>query len=75
MKGDINSSYTDQESDFAKAFSSCHASMCSVECDCGRVFFVSHPGHGDYEDGELKELTLKSEMDQSYFECSEFDGR
>lgn len=69
----INDLFTDEESAFDTAFS--HLStLCSTQCDCGRVYFVSCQGHGDYSEGELEELLGKAKAEpKKYFECHQFD--
>lgn len=51
----VNDFYTEQESRFARAFCD-HAALCSVECACGRVHYVTAAGHGDYDTGQLEKL-------------------
>lgn len=58
---------------FAKHFvrSSC---LCSVECGCGRVHFVTARGHGDYNEGELDRLKeLAEAKPDKYIACENFD--
>jgi hypothetical protein len=51
--------YTDQISRLARAF--VHgATLCRIECACGRVHFVSSPQRGDYGDGELESLQAQA---------------
>lgn len=53
--------YTKRQSWCDRAFS-IGGSCCSAHCEaCGRVYFVTSPGHGDYEEGELEELRENSE--------------
>lgn len=48
--------YTPQQSRFDRAFTVL-ASSCSILCQaCGRTYFVTSPGHGDYENRELEDL-------------------
>lgn len=65
--------YDDQTSRMVRAF--CHyATLCVMACHCGRVHFVSAPGHGDYEEGELEELKAKAEKEpDKYIEEWEHD--
>ncbi len=67
--------YTEQESRFDTAFSG-GATCCSIDCEgCGRTYFVTSDGHGDYDDGELEELYAKAkEQPQKYIEVPDFDS-
>lgn len=48
--------YTDQQSWFDYAFSG-GATCCQTTCEaCGRTYFVTSDGHGDYDEGELDGL-------------------
>ncbi len=58
--------YTDQQSRFAKSFAR-SGTICSVECACGRVHFLSSSGHGDYEEGELAKLQQRAADDPEHF--------
>jgi hypothetical protein len=51
----VNDFYSDQESRFAHAFCD-HSALCSVECACERVHYVTAAGHGDYDEGQLEKL-------------------
>lgn len=67
--------YTDQQARYALAFTS-HGTSCSVTCEaCNRTYFVTSPGHGDYEDGELEGLRARAEsaLDR-YIEVPDFDS-
>jgi hypothetical protein len=66
--------YTDQQSRLVSAF--CHRStLCVCDCSCGRVYFVSAQGHGDYEEGELAELQKKArEQPNRYIEEAIYDS-
>ncbi len=55
------SDYTPQQSRFDSAFSGM-ATCCSILCDaCGRVYFVTGTGAGDYEEDELESLLQRAE--------------
>lgn len=48
--------YTPQQSRIDAAFHS-FATCTSIRCErCQRLYFVTSPGHGDYEDGQLERL-------------------
>lgn len=52
--------YTEQQKRFSIAFTG-GGTCCSTMCEaCNRVYFVTSPGHGDYEDGELDALRTKA---------------
>lgn len=64
--------YTDSQSQFAKAFhvSSC---CCATYCECGRIYFVTSSGHGDYNTGELDGLMERAAKDpDKYIEVPDF---
>ncbi len=70
----INQQFTAEESALHSAFSH-GGTSCSVTCDCGRIYFCTAPGHGDYETGELESLLARSrEPDSLVIECPEFSG-
>ncbi len=59
--------YTDQQARFDTAFAAM-ATCCSIKCDnCGRTYFVTSPGHGDYEDGELGKLRSRAAKEPERF--------
>ena len=59
--------YTDQQSRMDTAFSH-GASCCDVYCEaCGRCYFVTSAGHGDYEPGELDRLRELAEEDPDHY--------
>lgn len=65
--------YNDQQSRFSKAF--CHGgTLCSTLCEnCGRTYFVTSVGHGDYSEGELEELQeLAAKHPNRYIEVPDF---
>lgn len=65
--------YNDQQSQFAKAFEGIRT-MCVVDCQCGRIHFVSAAGHGDYSDGELERLLkLAEEQPDKYVNETTYD--
>lgn len=65
--------YTPREERVVKAFRA-GTTCCVTTCQCGRVHFVSCPGHGDYDDGELEELLESaSENPDRYVESAEYD--
>lgn len=69
----INSQYSNAESALHHAFVG-PSSLCSVVCECGRCYFVTARGHGDYDDGELDGYKSKAEKDpDKYVECWAFD--
>ena len=65
--------FTDQQSRIDRAFSIV-ASSCTAYCEaCGRTFFVTSQGHGDYDEGELERLhNLAEEQPDKYIEVSAF---
>jgi hypothetical protein len=67
------SAYTAQQSRFDQAFSvssTCSSTTCA---NCGRTYFVTSPGHGGYEEGELDELRAKAEAEPNkYVEVPDF---
>jgi hypothetical protein len=66
--------YNEIESLFAKHFVQ-SATLCSLECHCGRVHFVSARGHGDYAPEELERLKeLAVAKPERYIEESDFDS-
>ncbi len=72
----INDEFTDRESDFQRAFAAGGGTLCATTCACGRTYFVTHKGHGDYMEGELEEYIRKAndpKTDDQYIECSVFD--
>ena len=59
--------YTDQQRRMDLAFSGL-ATICTVTCQaCGRTYFVTSSGHGDYEDGELELLREKAKANPDKF--------
>ena len=59
--------YTEQQARFDKAFC-CGGSCCWVECEvCGRTYFVTSSGHGDYGEGELEALRQKADAEPDKF--------
>ena len=69
----INDQYTDTESAFARSFTT-SGTCCQVTCQCGRTYFVTADGHGDYREGEMEELlTQATKADAKTFACSQFD--
>lgn len=65
--------YTDRQSRFALAFAHSGTS-CVIECECGRVHFVSCSGHGDYEPGELEDLRDNARLfPKKYVEHADHD--
>lgn len=65
--------YTDQQSRFDRAFS-CGGSSTCVTCEkCGRTYFVTSQGHGDYDEGELAELRRKADAEpDKYIEVPDY---
>ena len=65
--------FTDQQARFDRAF--CHGgTSCSTTCEaCGRTYFVTSPGHGDYEPGEIERYRkLAEEQPDKYIEVADF---
>ena len=65
--------YNDQQSRFDEAF--CQGgTSCDALCqNCGRTYFVTSSGHGDYEEGTLEKLLKLSETNPDrYIEVSYF---
>lgn len=65
--------FNDQQSRFDKAF--CQGgSLCDTYCEnCGRTYFVTSRGHGDYEEGELEEFRELSKTNPDrYIEVPDF---
>ena len=69
------SCYTDAESRLDRSFSYT-ASCCTSWCEaCGRTYFVTSPGHGDYDEGELDELRANSLAEpDKYVEVPDFSS-
>lgn len=67
--------YTNQQSRFDRAFC-CTATCCSITCGaCGRSYFVTSSGHGDYEPGELDELRSKAKAEpDKYIEVPDYSS-
>ncbi len=67
--------YTDQQARIDDAFGF-GGTLCSVLCtDCDRTYFVTSPGHGDYEEGEIEDLRERAEREpDKYIEVSDFDS-
>ena len=65
--------FTAQQARFDSAFAR-GATSCSTTCDaCGRIYFVTSPGHGDYEPGELDRLReLANDFPDKYIEVHDF---
>lgn len=65
--------YTKEQDWLVRAFSA-GGTSCSIHCgQCGRIYFVTAPGHGDYEPGELEDLRSKAaEFPQQYIEVPDF---
>lgn len=67
--------YSDEESAFVEAFGHGGGTICSIECHCGRVYFCTERGHGDYGKGELESLIEAEEKyPYKYFSNSEFSS-
>jgi len=70
----VNEQFSPAESALSRAFGGL-SSLCSVVCDCGRCYFVTARGHGDYEEGELDGYKAKAEEEPDKFiECWAFDS-
>ena len=69
------SDYTDQQSRIDRAFSD-GGSCCGAHCEaCGRTYFVTSSGHGDYEEGELERLYELSRADpDKYIEVPDYSS-
>jgi len=67
--------YTEQQSRIHNSFSY-GGTLCSVCCEaCERIYFVTSPGHGDYEEGELERLLEFSRQNpEKYIEVPDFDS-
>lgn len=67
--------YTDQQSRMCRAFSY-GGTLCSTTCQaCDRTYFVTSPGHGDYDEGELENLReLAEQSPDKYIEVPDFDS-
>lgn len=67
--------YTEQQSRFDHAFSSI-ATCCQITCEaCSRTYFVTSPGHGDYDPGELERLhKLAEENPEEYIEVPDYSS-
>jgi len=65
--------YTEQQARFDIAFRFL-GSCCDIKCEaCGRTYFVTSPGHGDYMAGELDALRAKAELEpEKYIEVDDF---
>lgn len=65
----VNDTYTNAEAALSRAFRGTSA-LCAVDCACGRTYFVSAAGHGDFEPGELEGYKAKASIDpDKYVEC------
>jgi hypothetical protein len=73
--GSMLKDYTDQQSRVATAFSF-GGSLCTAHCEaCGRTYFVTSDGHGDYEEGELEELYEKAKKQpHKYIEVPDYSS-
>lgn len=67
--------YTDQQSRYANAFSG-GGTLTVTDCEaCGRTYFVTSPGHGDYNEGELDALYRREFEDpDKVIEVPDFDS-
>ena len=67
--------YTTQQSRIAFAFGK-SASCCSEYCEaCGRTYFITSSGHGDYSEGELEKLRALAEQEpDKCIEVPDFDS-
>lgn len=64
--------YNDQQSRVERAFST-GGSCCTAHCEaCGRTYFVTSEGHGDYEEGELERLRERAAQDDGVIEVPDF---
>lgn len=64
--------YTDQQRRISRSFSH-GGTCCSCECEaCGRTYFVTSPGHGDYEPGELDGLRERASYDPLCIEIPDY---
>lgn len=52
----------DRRARFKSAFVN-SGGLCDVECECGRIHFVSGRGHGDYNEGELDRLKRAAKIE------------
>lgn len=69
----VNDTYTSAEAALSRAFRGTSA-LCAVDCACGRTYFVSAAGYGDFEPGELEGYKAKASIDpDKYVECVAFD--
>jgi len=69
----VNDTYSHAEAALSRAFRGSSA-LCAVDCACGRTYFVTAQGHGDFEPGELEGYKAKAAAQpDKYIECSEFD--
>jgi hypothetical protein len=64
--------YTLRQSRLDRAFS--RGGCCAaLTCHCGRTYFVTSEGHGDYGEGELEELRRNAEKEpDKYIEVPDF---
>lgn len=65
--------YTEQQSRFYLSFSR-GGTCCSDTCEaCGRTYFITSQGHGDYNEGELESLREKAAAEpDKYIEVPDF---
>lgn len=67
--------YTEQQSRFYLSFSR-GGTCCSDTCEaCGRTYFITSQGHGDYNEGELESLREKAAAEpDKYIEVPDFSS-
>lgn len=67
--------YNEQQARFDWAFC-CSGTCCDVTCEqCGRTYFVTSPGHGDYLEGELDRLRARSQAEpEKFIEVPDFSN-
>ena len=69
----VNEQYSNAESALSRAFGG-SKTLCAIECECGRTYFVTADGHGDYNEGELEGYKAKAAAHPDKFvECFNFD--
>lgn len=67
--------FTDQQSRIDRSFAR-GGTCCDIYCEaCGRTYFVTSAGHGDYEEGEIEALREKAQREpDKYIEVPDYSS-